>query len=433
MSIERMNMSAFHPEVPTAYEYIDGQCNTYPQTPLVPQTFGEELSYYETLVLMNKKINEIIDSINSGATLNVETTTTSTTADYATNSGTATSTNYANKASVAKCAEMAKVADYANEAGNAKKADRATIADNVTHSSTSDYATTAGSASTSTTATYATSAGYANSCNNADEADEADYAKNAGKLNGHSSSYYVANPMTTAGDIIVSGNGGVPERLVKGNDGQVLKIVNGSIVWASSGTSTITTKGDLIIGDNDGEASRLGIGTNGQTLKVVNGKPAWQTVASASEVVQSSTTQSADTYKLWYNPSSRILKCSNGGLEASWSPQCIEESFSHAQIDVLPTSEGAVWTQDSTTYVNWYKTNIEITDIVQAEETGATYSCWFTAKPSVSSMIKAINSKCFVNKVYHSGTDNKWYAEVYAETIPTSTIFMDIMTIDNYE
>jgi hypothetical protein len=39
------------------------------------------------------------------------------------------------------------------------------------------------------------------------------------------------NPMTTAGDLIVGGASGTPMRLAKGTDGQVLKMVAGSLAW----------------------------------------------------------------------------------------------------------------------------------------------------------------------------------------------------------
>lgn len=45
----------------------------------------------------------------------------------------------------------------------------------------------------------------------------------------------MTNPMTTAGDIIVGGASGVPSRLAKGTDGQVLTLVSGSLVWGSAG------------------------------------------------------------------------------------------------------------------------------------------------------------------------------------------------------
>jgi len=226
--IEKFEMSKFHPEVPTAYEQ---ECKS--GSPIVPNTFGEELSYYETLKKMSDKLNSIIDALNSGATLNVETTTTSTEADHSTKADTAVSSNYANKASVAKCAERAGIADFAELAENAKHADRATNVDNARHALLADNATNANTAST---ATYASTAGNATY---ATDADEADFATNAGRLGGHLPSYFMRadasvmeNPMSASQDIIVGGISGTPTRLGKGTDGQVLKIVSGNVAWA---------------------------------------------------------------------------------------------------------------------------------------------------------------------------------------------------------
>lgn len=45
-----------------------------------------------------------------------------------------------------------------------------------------------------------------------------------------------ANPMTTAGDLIVGGSGGTAGRLAKGSDGQVLKMTSGSVAWGTDNT-----------------------------------------------------------------------------------------------------------------------------------------------------------------------------------------------------
>lgn len=47
----------------------------------------------------------------------------------------------------------------------------------------------------------------------------------------------MANPMTTAGDMIVGGASGTPARLGIGSNGQVLKIVGGALVWAAEGAA----------------------------------------------------------------------------------------------------------------------------------------------------------------------------------------------------
>jgi len=82
----------------------------------------------------------------------------------------------------------------------------------------------------------------------------------------------MTNPMTTAGDIIVGGNGGDPARLGIGNDGQILKVVSGALAYADEAAggmnNPMTTQGDLIVGGTSGTPQRLGIGTAGQILKV---------------------------------------------------------------------------------------------------------------------------------------------------------------------
>lgn len=49
------------------------------------------------------------------------------------------------------------------------------------------------------------------------------------------------NPMTTAGDLIVAASGGVPARLAKGTDGQVLTMASGLETWAAGGVGGALT------------------------------------------------------------------------------------------------------------------------------------------------------------------------------------------------
>ena len=75
------------------------------------------------------------------------------------------------------------------------------------------------------------------------------------------------NPMTTQDDVIVGGVSGVPGRLGKGTDGQVLTVdpVTHHLLWDTPAfTSPLTTKGD-ILGHSTLDA-RVPIGTNGQVL-----------------------------------------------------------------------------------------------------------------------------------------------------------------------
>jgi hypothetical protein len=77
-----------------------------------------------------------------------------------------------------------------------------------------------------------------------------------------------ANPMTTAGDLILGGASGTAGRLAKGSDSQVLTVdpTTHLPVWAASGgfADPTTTKGDLIA--HGSSTTRLPVGTDGQVL-----------------------------------------------------------------------------------------------------------------------------------------------------------------------
>lgn len=79
----------------------------------------------------------------------------------------------------------------------------------------------------------------------------------------------MANPMTTQDDLIIGGGGGVPTRLGKGSDGQVLTVdpATHHLVWAASASGfadPTTTKGDLIV--HGTSTTRLPVGGDGQVL-----------------------------------------------------------------------------------------------------------------------------------------------------------------------
>jgi hypothetical protein len=56
------------------------------------------------------------------------------------------------------------------------------------------------------------------------------------------------NPMTTAGDLVYGGTGGVPTRRAKGTDGQVFLMVGGLPAWANS-PYVLQTTYDTAMGD----------------------------------------------------------------------------------------------------------------------------------------------------------------------------------------
>lgn len=99
----------------------------------------------------------------------------------------------------------------------------------------------------------------------------------------------LANPMTTAGDLIRGGVAGAPERIPVGSNTQVLTVVSGVPAWAAAPgglTNPMTTAGDLITGGASGVPQRLAIGSAGQVLKVVSGAPAWAADASGGSALE---------------------------------------------------------------------------------------------------------------------------------------------------
>jgi hypothetical protein len=83
-----------------------------------------------------------------------------------------------------------------------------------------------------------------------------------------------ANPMTTAGDLILGGSAGAETRLAKGTDSQVLTVdpTTHLPLWATSAAgraaNPMTTQDDIIIGGSSGAETRLAKGTDGQVLTV---------------------------------------------------------------------------------------------------------------------------------------------------------------------
>ena len=89
-----------------------------------------------------------------------------------------------------------------------------------------------------------------------------------------------ANPMTTAGDLIIGGSSGTPTRFAKGYQGQVLKVGSSSLEWAADigFANPMEELGDLIVGTYDGVASRLPIGTVNQFLYSNGTTAEWATL-----------------------------------------------------------------------------------------------------------------------------------------------------------
>lgn len=94
----------------------------------------------------------------------------------------------------------------------------------------------------------------------------------------------MANPMTTAKDLIVGGTGGTPQRLAGPTaDGQFLGQQSGALGWFAAGggiTNPMNAKGAIIYSaDGSGTPAELPIGTSAQVLGNVGGLPAWVTLA----------------------------------------------------------------------------------------------------------------------------------------------------------
>lgn len=72
----------------------------------------------------------------------------------------------------------------------------------------------------------------------------------------------MANPMTTAQDIIVGGTSGAPARLPVGAEGTVLKVVSGAVEWGTDSTGGSPAFSDVAAGTNTTAAMVVGTGAS---------------------------------------------------------------------------------------------------------------------------------------------------------------------------
>lgn len=87
------------------------------------------------------------------------------------------------------------------------------------------------------------------------------------------------NPITTEGDVIVGGTGGIFDRLAIGTTGQILQSDGTTLSYVtpdSSPDDIITTQGDLIIGDASANAARIGIGAADTVLTSDGTTATWE-------------------------------------------------------------------------------------------------------------------------------------------------------------
>lgn len=76
----------------------------------------------------------------------------------------------------------------------------------------------------------------------------------------------IGNPMTSAGDIVVGGASGAPQRLAAGSAGQVLKMISGSPAWAAEGGGvSVTTAIPIAVSD---ESTALTTGAGKVTFRM---------------------------------------------------------------------------------------------------------------------------------------------------------------------
>jgi len=76
----------------------------------------------------------------------------------------------------------------------------------------------------------------------------------------------LSNPMTSAGDMIIGGTSGTPQRLAPGSEGQVLKMVSGAPSWAAEGGgASVTTAIPIAVSD---ESTALTTGTAKVTFRM---------------------------------------------------------------------------------------------------------------------------------------------------------------------
>jgi hypothetical protein len=71
-----------------------------------------------------------------------------------------------------------------------------------------------------------------------------------------------SNPMTQAEDLIKGGTGGAAERLAVGSEGQVLKVVSGSVAWGTDSTGGSPAFSDVASGTNTTAAMVVGTGAS---------------------------------------------------------------------------------------------------------------------------------------------------------------------------
>lgn len=106
----------------------------------------------------------------------------------------------------------------------------------------------------------------------------------------------MTNPMTTAGDLIVGGTGGTPQRLPVGSNGQVLEVVNGVPAWAnapSGGVQSLAVSGQAALTGNVvlAAGSNVTLTESGQQITIAATAGGWPTANTIEVIAQGGANQ----------------------------------------------------------------------------------------------------------------------------------------------
>lgn len=124
---------------------------------------------------------------------------------------------------------------------------------------------------------------------------------------------YFTNPMLTTDDVIVGNASGVPKRLAKGSEGQVLKVTSGAVAWSTDSTGGTPAFSDVASGTNTAAAMVVGTGaslgaTGSGTITATSAATA-TTASTASALAANGANCSAGQYPLGVDASGAAESC----------------------------------------------------------------------------------------------------------------------------
>lgn len=216
----------------------------------------------------------------------------------------------------------------------------------------------------------------------------------------------MSNPMTAAGDIIIGGSSGTPQRLNAGSNGQALLIVSGVPAWGAIYSSPLTTTGDLVYASSGATAARLAVGSNGQVLTVSGGVPTWQNSAAGfsnpmttrGDIITGGT--SGSPQRLAKGTSGQMLVA--GSADPSYSNSAILggyaellETMSGTAIDVSSTNVKKKVMAANTTFTITGATSGQSHSFTLYLEGGATYTVsWPGSVQWIGGSVPTLAAKC---------------------------------------